>query len=95
MKPVHIVLCGLLAVAFPSASIVHVASAGNGWWGEQRRKLPPWWIGTGQTTQERMFFAMMDVRFGMQWMHTMQEEVVMPMWRQWMREWHRREKTGG
>ena len=50
---------------------------------------------TGQTTQERMFFAMMDLRFGMQWMHTMQEEVVMPMWRQWMREWHRREKTGG
>jgi len=30
----------------------------------------------------------------MQWMHTMQEEVVMPMWLQWSREWHRREKTG-
>ena len=42
MKPVHLVLCGLLAVACPSASIVQVAQAGNGWWGDQRRKLPPW-----------------------------------------------------
>jgi hypothetical protein len=42
-----------------------------------------------------MFFALMDARYGVLWMHTMQEEVVMPMWRQWCREWHRREKSGG
>ena len=30
MKPVHLVLCGLLAVTFPSASILHVAVADHG-----------------------------------------------------------------
>jgi hypothetical protein len=94
MKPVHLVLCGLLTVTFPSASILHVAVADHGWWGEQRRKLPPWWVGTGQTVRERVFFAMMDVRFGVQWMHTMQEEVGMSLWRQWCREWHRRDQKG-
>ncbi|MFM1881748.1 MAG: hypothetical protein RJA05_157 [Planctomycetota bacterium] len=94
MKPVHLVLCGLLAVTFPSASILHVAVADHGWWGEQCRKLPPWWVGTGQTVRERVFFAMMDVRFGVQWMHTMQEEVGMSLWRQWCREWHRRDQKG-
>jgi hypothetical protein len=41
-----------------------------------------------------VFFAMMDVRFGVQWMHTMQEEVGMSLWRQWCREWHRRDQKG-
>ena len=95
MKTAHLVLCGFLAVGIPCTTLVPIAQAGNGWWGDQRRKLPPWWIGTGQTVRERMFFALMDARYGVLWMHTMQEEVVMPMWRQWCREWHRREKSGG
>ncbi len=89
-----LVLCtalafGVTTIAIPTAP---VHAAGSDW--GTTRKLPEYWRGTGRTLIEQAFFSMMDRRFGHVWTHTMQEEVVMNLWRDWQRQWPRREKPG-
>lgn len=95
MKYSRLLLCSIIVVGgvnlpiVPSTPIAHAddwTTDGGG------RKLPSWWGGTGTTQCELLFFAMLDSRFGQYWMHTMQEEVVALLWREWRHDWEEREK---